>query len=379
MTTDAPLAPSEQNALRFGELALAGEFISGPKDHLRSWLDFYLSHGDSSGESTRQNKRRDLTRFLEFMEAVTGGDRHRDFTPRLARQFFDALQAARKPDNSRLYRHTTINRFIRHLKAFCAFIHTYYPFPLGLPTKGLKSLAEDDTLNVDRAITGTERNRLLDAADALLEHQGKSKDRVRAQRALKRGEDPRRHKSARPYRNRAIVYLLIESGIRREAITTLDLDQVDFATGELREVLQKDKRRRVCVLVSKEGLAALQDYVTHERTQDAPHWPTSPALFLPAPDRTNSTGRLTVINVNGIWNRVRKLAAVENRSPHCARHGMGKRLLKATGGNLDAVRRQLGHANTRHTLSYARTSRKELQDALNKTDTSAGDPGKVAE
>jgi integrase len=79
-------------------------------------------------------------------------------------------------------------------------------------------------LEVDRALTAAERRRLLDAADLLLAIGGRSKDRKR----YKTGERPRR-KGYRPYRNRAIIYTLIETGMRRAAVTYIDQAQVDLA------------------------------------------------------------------------------------------------------------------------------------------------------
>ena len=77
-------------------------------------------------------------------------------------------------------------------------------------------------LEVDRAITPAERRKLLDAADLLLTIGGLSRDRKR----YKTGQRPRR-KGYRPYRNRAMVYTLIETGMRRGAITKLDMDHVN--------------------------------------------------------------------------------------------------------------------------------------------------------
>src|SRR5215831_17345575 len=50
------------------------------------------------------------------------------------------------------------------------------------------------------------------------------KDRKR----YKTGERPRRT-GYRPYRNRAIIYTLMETGMRRAAVTHLDLTQADLA------------------------------------------------------------------------------------------------------------------------------------------------------
>jgi len=129
-------------------------------------------------------------------------------------------------------------------------------------------------LEVDRALTAAERRRLLDAADLLLTIGGRSQDRKR----YKTGGRPRR-KGYRLYRNRAIVYTLIETGMRRAAVTHFDLAQANLA-GRRLTVVEKGGHTHT-YQISREGLQAIQDYVVHERMQDAAQWP-SPALFLVA-------------------------------------------------------------------------------------------------
>ncbi|KJS01880.1 MAG: hypothetical protein VR65_07265 [Desulfobulbaceae bacterium BRH_c16a] len=71
-------------------------------------------------------------------------------------------------------------------------------------------------------MTKQERKQILDAADRLL-LVGRSRDRHRHG-----GVKPLQRKSFRPYRNRAIVYTVIETGMRRAAITNLNLMDIDF-------------------------------------------------------------------------------------------------------------------------------------------------------
>lgn len=97
------------------------------------------------------------------------------------------------------------------------------PFPLGNPMAKIRLQAVGNGLEVERAVTPIERNRILDAADSLPVLGARSKDRNRH----KGGERPQR-KNYRPYRNRAIVYLLMETGMRRAAVTNLDLADVGF-------------------------------------------------------------------------------------------------------------------------------------------------------
>ena len=94
-------------------------------------------------------------------------------------------------------------------------------------------------------------------------------------------ERPRR-KGYRPWRNRAIVYCLIETGMRRAAVCNLDLCEIDFEqkTVTVREKGGQTHRYKI----SKEGAKAIQDYLREERGTDSEMFPLSPALFLPAGD-----------------------------------------------------------------------------------------------
>ncbi len=114
--------------------------------------------------------------------------------------------------------------------------------------------------------------------------------------------------------------------------------------------------------ISAEGLQAIRDYLDNERTADAKAW-NSPALFLPASTVPASSGRLAVNVVNQIWNDSARLAGVEGKTPHSARHGMGRHIIEKTG-NIAAVQRQLGHKNAAYSMQYARITEKKLSDVI---------------
>ena len=67
--------------------------------------------------------------------------------------------------------------------------------------------------------------------------------------------------------------------------------------------------------------------------------------------------------VNVIWDEVCKTASVEGRTPHSARHAMGKHIIEKTG-NITAVQRQLGHKNAAYSMQYARITGEELLDVI---------------
>jgi hypothetical protein len=114
--------------------------------------------------------------------------------------------------------------------------------------------------------------------------------------------------------------------MRRAEVTSIDLADVDFQRNTVR-IIQKGGQQRRCQ-VSREGMRAIQDYIEKERAGDAAKWRASPALFLPAASVARSSGRLAPVNVNTLMAEVCKLAGIEGRTPHSARHGMGVHIIK---------------------------------------------------
>ncbi len=155
------------------------------------------------------------------------------------------------------------------------------------------------------------------------------------------------------------MYTLIGTGMRRAAIRDLNRAEVDFDR-RLVTVTEKGGVRQH-YHIRREALEAIRDYLEHERPQDAAKW-ASPALFLAAATNVKGDGRLSVRSLNQIWNHVAQAAGLSGKTPHAARHAMGKRILRKTG-NLAAVQRQLGHRNATYTLQYARSSFAEMEAA----------------
>jgi integrase len=331
---------------------------SGLADSLTWWVEQYFKFEVTTAESSQAVQRRDLNLFLVYVQEETDGDAVSAWTPRLARSFQENLRKqieVKKEKGKRRFSDRTINRVMSHLKTFSKWIHKLKPFALGDPMKKIAVLKVGNGLEIERAVTVAERRKLLDAADLLLRIGGESKDRNRH----KGGERPKR-KGYRPWRNRAMVYCLMETGMRRAAVVNLNLDDVDF---KKKAVAVREKGGLVHrYQISNEGLQAIRDYLDHERKTDAEVWDT-PALFLPASTVPQSSGRLTVGVVNQIWNETARRAGVEGRTPHSARHAMGRHIIEKTG-NLSAVQRQLGHRNAIYSMQYTRISERELADVI---------------
>ena len=330
--------------------------ITESEDDLRRWSAIYFETQVTTSPRSQKEQKRDLALFLTFMEQESGNTLRSSWSPRVGRDFLTALQNTFKEAGSRKWSDRTINRMSAHLKTFAKWIHTHRPFPLGQPMEKIKMLSVGNQLEIERALTKQERNRILDAADQLLLVGGRSRDRHRHG-----GATPPQRKSFRPYRNRAIIYTLIETGMRRSAITSLNLVDIDF---DRRILSMVEKGGSVQPYpISKQGLAAISDYLEQERVGDQEKWQAH-ALFLSALCNPHGDGRLTPRVINTVWNQVRDYAGVDkDKTPHSARHGMGVFIMEKTG-NVAAVQRQLGHKNASFSLQYSRITNDELKRIL---------------
>lgn len=343
------------------QIAIRNNFIEESEktysvDSLSSWKDFYFKFGDTTMESSRKVKDRDITLFIEFMKKEYKTDKRELWTPRLSKQYQNYLKNNTNQEGTRHWNDRTVNRIIAHLKTFSKFIHKYLPFPLGNPMEKVRGLAIASYLEIEKGITEQERNLILDSADFLLTQGGISKDRNR----YRKKERPQR-KTYRPYRNRAIIYTLVETGMRRSAPTKINLNDVKF---DDRVIYVEEKGGKTAKYpISKMGLEAIKDYLeSGEREMDNEKW-KSPALFLPAKEVANSNGRLTPLVINQTWNKICEKAGVKNRSPHSARHGMGNHIIKKTG-NASHVQTQLNHGSKLTSMEYTRPRKEDLQEVL---------------
>jgi integrase len=338
------------------------DLVAVPKDapdSLRMWAAWYFKHAVTTTDRSQKEQHRDIELFLHFMERTENTDVRFRWTARLSESFKEHLRSALNQDGSRQWSDRTINRVLAHLKTFAKWIHSLHPFPLDEPMKKIKLIPITNSLEIERAITAGERRRLLDAADLLIQIGGLSKSR---RRYAGKSETARpRRKGYRAYRNRAIIYTLIETGMRRRAVTVINIADVDF---EKRKITVEEKGgTRHTYQISREGLGAIRDYVTHERNTDNVKW-QSPMLFLSNCMNPHGNGCLNVKMINLIWNEVCKVAGVDEKSPHSARHAMGRHLIEKTNGNVAAVQRQLGHKNAAYSLQYARITDEELNVVL---------------
>ena len=204
-----------------------------------------------------------------------------------------------------------------------------------------------------------EHRRLLDAADHLPVIGGRCRDRRRYGDVEFLDERPRR-KGYRPWRNRAIVYTLIETGMRRAEVTSIDLQG---STGRRTTSSSRKRAAASGSARSQEGLKAIKDYLKEERGGDATS-SRSPRRSSSPPLPSSTAGAASRPRSSTASGTTSASARVKGHTPHSARHAMGVHYVEKTG-NPRAAQQQLGHKNPSTTMQYMQFSRKKMKETLN--------------
>lgn len=298
-----------------------------------------------------------LTRFVAFFGAAYGHDRlstclRRDVLAWQAALVNRGLAAA------------TINNHLASLSGFSTWVQTQAPmlFPHGNPTKGVGDLGLPPL--EPRALTADQVRSLKNLCDRLERFH-----RLRGRRWQRGSGTPPPHPRGRPWRHRAIVAVLLSTGLRREELVRLNLDQLQPATlaglraakrSRITRVQDKGKTERT-VFLSADARTALADYLERERPGDV--GAESAALFLSAqgiPARLPD-GRLSPRAINllleqiGRWHDAeqadpaRRLAPLR---PHDLRHTFAFQLAQVTGADAYELERRLGHRSQRYIQRY---------------------------
>ena len=196
-------------------------------------------------------------------------------------------------------------------------------------------------------------------------------DRRGLPRTKKDGGGSPAHARGRPVRDRAIVFVLLCTGLRREEVVTLDLGQVEPNEPDGLRTARRVRVRGVKgkggternVFLSKDARDALAEYLEIERPKDAGEATGSEALFLSAagtPAR-RADGRLSVRAVNLLLERIGRWHDAEVTDPdrrisplrpHDLRHTFAYRLAAETGKDAYELERRLGHGSQRYIQRY---------------------------
>ena len=155
-------------------------------------------------------------------------------------------------------------------------------------------------------------------------------------------------------RDRALMELIYAAGLRVSELVSLNLEQVNLDTREVR-VWGKGSKERL-VLIGKPATRALNDYLGQGRPRLFGEKGRGGALFL------NRQGeRLTKRMVQKILSKYARLAGIGKKVyPHLLRHTFATHLLDG-GADLRVVQELLGHANLATTQIYTHVTQSRVR------------------
>jgi site-specific recombinase XerD len=328
-------------------------------DSLEAWMECYLRLAVSGvrSEEVTQKIALHLSRFQDFFRESYGHDR-------LSTMLRRDVVAWQKQLLSQGLAHATINNHLASLSSFTTWVYTHNAdlFPVGDPAKGIGELGLPPL--EPRALSPDQVRSLKNVCDRLERfHQVKGRRQNKGE-----GTVPvQAH--GRPWRDRAIVYVLLSTGLRREELVNLDLDQIEPSTPEALRAVRRARIMRVkgkgkterTVFLSADARLALADYLERERPRDAT--PRMTALFLSANSiaARAADGRLSPKAINLILSQIGRWHDAEMRDParqisplrpHDLRHTFAFHLAKVTGADAYELERRLGHRSQRYIQRY---------------------------
>jgi integrase/recombinase XerD len=151
-------------------------------------------------------------------------------------------------------------------------------------------------------------------------------------------------------RDRAIVLVLLDAGLRASELCNLTIGDVDLATGKVLVRCGKGGKGRI-VYLGKMARRAVWKYLAGRQTKaDEP-------LFLTREGRALNPDRLVKLFAN-----LGERAGVVNLHPHRLRHAFATEFLR-NGGNLLGLQRLLGHSSLEMVRRYAAIAEADLAKA----------------
>ncbi len=284
------------------------------KEQIEQFLE-YITDEKGYSSNTLAAYRNDLSQFMDFLGTrVSAWDEvDRDV-------ILDYIMHMKSDQE---YASSTVARKVAAIKSFFHY----------LVDQG--KLEDDPTATLDSPKVRKRLPRSIDQADL--------------ERLLK---EPAREQTPKALRDRALLEVLYATGLRVTELVSLNVNDVDMASGTLRLLRPKDKAERI-VPIHQRAIDPLRDYLDQGRIQLLRD-PQEPALFL------NHRGhRLTR---QGLWlivkHYVREVGIVEDVTPHTLRHTFATHLIERKT-DLETVQELLGHANISTTQVYTQVGKEE--------------------
>ena len=321
---------------------------------MAGWVESYLALAVAGVRSDEVSSKIDLHlgRFCAWFAAAYGHDRISAVGTRDVAAWQRELSVGLAP--------ATVNSHLASLSGFVSWVDAQSPGLLaqGAATAAVAALALPplEPRSLDAAQIRSLKS-VCDRLERFCEHKGRH------------GRDRPVHAHSRPRRDRAIVYVLLSTGLRRAELVGVDIDQLQprdpdglRAARRARLVAVRGKGSMLrTVFLSADARSAVADYIEFERPGDADEHTV--ALFLSARSvaARQPGGRLSTRAVNSALARIGRLHDSEHADtsrhisplrPNDLRHTFAFGLSEATSADGYELQRRLGHRSQRYIARY---------------------------
>ncbi len=153
------------------------------------------------------------------------------------------------------------------------------------------------------------------------------------------------------YRDRLIIDLFYESGVRVSELVAIKDADIDFHKNSLRVIGKRNKERHIPL--GKHIMEMIAEYIQKRNSEIG----KTEYLFV------RKTGEATYARLiyNIVHNSMSQVSTQTKLSPHKLRHTFASTLLN-NGADLNAVKELLGHGNLAATQVYTHTSFEQLKE-----------------
>ncbi|MDR1678450.1 MAG: tyrosine-type recombinase/integrase [Prevotellaceae bacterium] len=153
-------------------------------------------------------------------------------------------------------------------------------------------------------------------------------------------------------RDRLIIELLFETGLRVSELVNINDSDIDFHKESLRVIGKRNKER--IIPIGEKMLLLLSNYIDC-RNREIPR--ENSRLFV----RADGKELYVKLVYNVVRNNMSQVSSLSKTSPHVLRHTFASSLLN-NGADLNAVKELLGHSNLAATEIYTHTSFEQLRE-----------------
>ena len=154
-------------------------------------------------------------------------------------------------------------------------------------------------------------------------------------------------------RNKVMIELFLNTGLRLAEMTSLQWNEINLMTGQLKVVAGKGNKDRI-LWINNKMLETLQNW----REKQTKKLGQSEYVFC-----TRDLKKIKDTDVRNMVYKYSEKALDKKISPHTLRHTFATDLLRETK-NIRLVQKTLGHADLSTTMIYTHIVDQELEDAL---------------